>query len=186
MDAPSKRALLQLARETLAAYFNRTPLPVPDLEQFPAVNRPSGVFVTVYVNEALQGCLGHIEPEKPLYRQVQELVVSAATRDPRFQGVQRDDLPRTTIEISVLSEFQEIKTIDDIVPGQHGVLVELGGQRGILLPQVAVKRDWSVERFLAESCIKAHLPRDAYLAEETSIYIFTVEMMSETEFSNHD
>jgi uncharacterized protein (TIGR00296 family) len=46
--------------------------------------------------------------------------------------------------------------------GRHGLTVELGGAKGLLLPQVAAERGWTREQFLDHTCLKAGLPRDAW------------------------
>ena len=51
--------------------------------------------------------------------------------------------------------------------------------RGLLLPQVAVERNWSAERFLEEGCRKAGLPLDAWRDPETKLYAFTADVFSE-------
>ncbi|MCI0658113.1 MAG: AMMECR1 family protein, partial [Acidobacteria bacterium] len=48
------------------------------------------------------------------------------------------------------------------VIGRDGLLVERGRARGLLLPQVAVRRGWDPEAFVSETCRKAGLPVDAW------------------------
>ena len=70
-------------------------------------------------------------------------------------------------------------TVNEIEIGKHGLIVERGPFRGLLLPQVAAERGWSAERFLAETCLKAGLPGDAWKSSETRIFGFTAEVFSE-------
>ena len=51
---------------------------------------------------------------------------------------------------------------DSIVVGRHGLVVEQGWRRGLLLPQVAPEWGWDREQFLAHTCRKAGLPPDAW------------------------
>ena len=46
--------------------------------------------------------------------------------------------------------------------GLHGLVVERGRRRGLLLPQVATGWRWDAETFLAQTCHKAGLPLDAW------------------------
>ena len=46
--------------------------------------------------------------------------------------------------------------------GEHGLVVEEGGRRGLLLPQVATEWGWTAEQFLRQTCVKAGLPPDAW------------------------
>ena len=82
------------------------------------------------------------------------------------------------IEISVLSELQPLSP-GEIQVGVHGILVIRDASRGVLLPQVAVERNWSAERFLEEGCRKAGLPLDAWRDSETKLYAFTADIFSE-------
>jgi uncharacterized protein len=65
--------------------------------------------------------------------------------------------------------------------GKHGLLVSLGWQRGVLLPQVATVYGWTAERFLEETCAKAGLARDAWKIAGTLVEAFTAEVFSESE-----
>lgn len=109
---------------------------------------------------------------------VTQCAIGAALHDPRFPSLGVDDLPSLEIEISVLSESAPIAP-DAIQPGRHGLLVMNGTRRGLLLPQVAVEHRWSGERFLAETCEKAGLHRDAWRDAETQILAFTADVFSD-------
>jgi uncharacterized protein (TIGR00296 family) len=61
------------------------------------------------------------------------------------------------------------------------LIVECGPFRGLLLPQVATERHWTAEKFLAETCLKAGLPKDAWKSAETKILGFTADVFSENE-----
>ncbi|HEY1865520.1 MAG TPA: AMMECR1 domain-containing protein, partial [Candidatus Acidoferrales bacterium] len=70
-----------------------------------------------------------------------------------------------------------------IEPGRHGLLIIKGEHRGLLLPQVAVEHRWSAARFLAETCEKAGLDREALRDPETKILAFTADVFSEGNLS---
>ena len=52
--------------------------------------------------------------------------------------------------------------VADIEVGRHGLIVEQGFRRGLLLPQVATERSWDRETFLSHTCLKAGLKADAW------------------------
>ena len=52
----------------------------------------------------------------------------------------------------------------------------------MLLPQVAVEHDFDRDTFLAETCLKADLPEDAW-QKGADIYIFEAEIFGEKEES---
>lgn len=171
-----RRALLGLARDAILAYVRG--LPPPAGGPSPIMSQLAGVFVSLHRGRALRGCIGHVEADRPLVRSIPEMAVAAASCDPRFPPVTADELGDVEIELSVLGALEPIGGAGDIEIGQHGLLVEHQGQRGLLLPQVAVEWQWDAETFLAQTCQKAGLPRDAWKAG-ASIYRFTAEVFAE-------
>jgi AmmeMemoRadiSam system protein A len=140
-----------------------------------------GAFVTLYCRGELRGCVGMSGGNLPLCEKVIHAAVSAARNDPRFAAVAPEELVDVEIEISVLSEAQPIAA-GAVEVGRHGLLVIRGMNRGLLLPQVAVERSWSAERFLEETCRKAGLAADAWWNPETQVLAFTAEVFSERVF----
>ena len=63
----------------------------------------------------------------------------------------------------MLTPEKEIASIDEIELGRHGLIVERGGRKGLLLPQVPGEHGWDLETFVAQTCVKAGLPADAWL-----------------------
>ena len=86
-----------------------------------------------------------------------------------IRGLRRSrsaELPRLSIDVSVLGPLESIDPSDplSIVVGRHGLVVEQGRRRGLLLPQVATEWHWTPEQFLRQTCVKAGLPPDAWRA----------------------
>ena len=176
-----KRALLQLARNSIATQVAGLPLPPPDLREL--TEKHNGVFVSLHISGRLRGCIGYVEGLRPLAEAVQETAVSAATRDPRFAPLAAEELDQIAIEISVLSPLRQIESPAEIILGKHGVMVRLGHHQGLLLPQVALHYNWEatppgVETFLAHVCQKAGLPADGWKDPDAEIYIFEAEIFS--------
>jgi len=141
-----------------------------------------GAFVSLHLRRKLRGCVGQVESYKSLAETVAGCAISAAREDDRFNPVQSDEVAQLIIEISVLSPPKPI-TPNEIQIGTHGLIVECGPFRGLLLPQVATERNWTVEKFLSETCLKAGLPKDAWKSAETKILGFTADVFSEHESS---
>ena len=140
-----------------------------------------GAFVTLHKAGRLRGCIGYLEAARPLYQTVSECALAAALRDPRFSPVTPDELDSLRLEISVLSLLTEIRP-EQVEVGRHGLLISSGSQRGLLLPQVAVEWKWERERFLAETCLKAGLPQDAW-KQGATLQAFTAQVFSEPDIS---
>jgi len=171
------RALLEVARETIAAQLAGRPLPDPD--RVPArLLVHQGAFVTLHRSGELRGCIGVVAPNEPLVRTVAHCALSAAFSDPRFPPLDPSELDEVQIEISVLTPPIPVEEIDRIVPGRHGLMVQLGERRGLLLPQVATEHGWDVRTFLGETCRKAGLPPDAW-ERGALLETFEAEVFSE-------
>lgn len=182
LNENQKKLLLKIARETLEYYLKGEKLPELKIDD-PCLKEKRGVFVTLHKEGKLRGCIGYIEPVKPLYIAVREMAINSATEDPRFPPVNYNELKDIEIEISVLTLPKRVKSIDEIVLGRDGVIVKRGFNQGVFLPQVAEETGWTKEEFLSYLCLhKAGLPPDAWKDPKTEIYIFQAEVFSEKEF----
>ena len=155
-----KHVLLDLARRAVVATITRSALP-PLPSDMPEA---SGVFVTIKRRGELRGCLGTLQCPRGLASEVVRCAGDAATEDPRFPPVSADELPDLALEVSVLGPLEpiDVEDPDAIVIGRHGLVVERGFRRGLLLPQVATEWGWTVEQFLRQTCLKAGLEPDAW------------------------
>ncbi len=158
-----KAVLLRLARSAVVEFVSRGAVVAADAGN-PKFLLPRGVFVTIKKKGELRGCIGYIQAVAPLAQAVVETAIYAATQDPRFPRVGQDELKDLAYEVSVLTPLKEITAVRTIDVGRHGLYIERGGRTGLLLPQVAVENGWDRETFLAEVCVKAGLPPDAWKA----------------------
>lgn len=180
LSAEARRALLALARESLAAHLGGGALePIEPAEE---LRRPGAAFVTLRrrSDHELRGCVGLMDTGQSLATVVAAAAVAAATRDGRFECVTAAELSGLHIEISVLGPVTEICS-DDVEVGRHGLIVHFGERRGLLLPQVAVDRGWDRETFLAWTCRKAGLPPDTWRKPGCELLGFTAVVFSEDE-----
>jgi hypothetical protein len=135
------------------------------------LNEKTGVFVSIYIENKLRGCIGGFAQEKTLNELVQSMAVSASC-DRRFDAVKPEELENMELEISVLSPLKKIKSKDEIELGKHGIYIKSGYSTGTFLPQVADKTGWNVEQFLGHcSRDKARIGWDGWKTAE----IFTYE-----------
>ncbi len=178
---PEERTeLLRIARQTAAATAKGEAPPKVELDRLSAALRAKGAcFVTLQKQGDLRGCIGNMVADSPLYESVVRNAVSAAREDPRFSPVRPDEVGGLHIEISYLTPMKRIKSPDEIVVGRHGVLITLGMNRGVLLPQVAYERGWTRAEFLAQVCHKAGLPSDAWKRPEAQLDVFEAEVFGE-------
>ena len=177
LSIKDRKLLLELAREAITTAIRAGKVPVHEVTAAQLVG-PQGCFVTIKKDGALRGCIGNFTSEKPLYQLVQEMAVSAATRDPRFYPMKEEDLNGFELEISVLSPLTKISDPEEVVVGTHGLYLEKNFSRGVLLPQVAVEQGWDREIFLCQTALKAGLKKDDW-KEGADLYVFTAQVFGE-------
>lgn len=173
-----KRELLAVAREAIACALKRE-IYVPSALPTTGLARTGGAFVTLRIDHALRGCIGYIESEKSLLAVVAEVAPKAALDDPRFPPMTFDEFVRASIEISVLGPLRRISAIEEIHIGLHGLVVALGGRRGLLLPQVAVEQGFDNITFLRATMQKAGLPPSQQLLHDAEVFVFEAEVIHE-------
>jgi AmmeMemoRadiSam system protein A len=168
----ARRAIVEAARGERPARFPHRHDP-----DSPLVAAP-GVFVTLFYRGQLRGCVGQIETVEPMGEVVAQCAVAAAYDDPRFEPVEAGEVGEIEIEISLLSALEPMAA-NEIEIGRHGLVVQRGSRRGLLLPQVAVEQRWQWLRFVEETCVKAGLSRDAWKDSATRTFAFTTQVISE-------
>jgi len=173
-----RRRLLEIARASIESHLRTGRLPDLAVAE-PALLRKQGCFVSLHGGGALRGCIGTFSEDQPLWRAVAEMAVAAATRDPRFPPVQPSELEGISLEISVLTPRRPIADVSEIEVGRHGLWLERGSCKGVLLPQVATEEGWDRETFLAHTCMKAGLPATAWRDPQTRIEVFEAEVFGE-------
>lgn len=183
LDAAARRELLARARAAISRAIGVEPsLPVaialPEPESLIPGGLRAGAFVTLRISDRLRGCVGYPDPELLLVEVVERCAVSAATGDPRFPAVSLPEWSRIDLEISVLGPIERVVDISEIEVGRHGLVIELGRRRGLLLPQVATEWNWDAAEFASQTCAKAGLPRDAWQHGAT-LFRFEAEVFGE-------
>lgn len=182
-----RRYLLGLARESISAHLDGRRIRIeypPELRELidsgkSALHIPCGAFVTLTMGSALRGCIGRMVGIKSLEETVREMAVSAAFEDPRFPPLGADELPRCSIEISVLSPMEKCSDPRSVVVGTHGLYLIYHGRSGVLLPQVPVEQGWNLDEYLDYICRKAGVPPFSYNQKDAELYTFTATVFSE-------
>lgn len=184
LSEATRRQLLDLARATLEAQFRGEAPPRLASDRSEPFGESRALFVTLRRDGRLRGCIGTLAPEGDLARTVPKFALRAAFEDPRFPPLASHELPACAIEISVLTPPRLVENVEDIVVGRDGLILELGGRRGLLLPQVATEWGFDRETFLSELSQKAGLPPDAWREAEARLFSFQAEVFSEEELAS--
>ena len=177
LSEEDRRAILEAARQGVfhAVQHGRS---TPVLSHTGIFAQPCGLFVTLHVGGKLRGCIGVVEARETLGENLAQCSADAALHDPRFSPLRSRELDHLEIEVSLLTPLHPLRP-EEVEIGRHGLLVERGARRGLLLPQVATEHKLGREQFLAETCLKAGLPRDAWKQPETRLYGFECEIVAE-------
>jgi len=172
-----QRALVEIARRAVQASVTGAGAEKPAAMELPPA---TGAFVTLKKHGELRGCIGTLECRAPLPEEVARVAVSAAREDPRFEPVRASELNDLDVEVSVLGPLEPIDPFDRdaIEIGRHGLVVEQGSRRGLLLPQVATEWGWDRETFLSQTCVKAGLPQDCWRSG-AKVYRFAADVFGE-------
>ncbi|MDJ0748486.1 MAG: AmmeMemoRadiSam system protein A [Woeseiaceae bacterium] len=135
--------LLRLARGSIEhGLAHNEPLPIR-FEGMPDVmTDPAATFTTLRLNGKLRGCVGNLESERPLARDVAHTAFRAAFRDPRFEPVVQHELSAILVEVAVLSPMEpfavrgEAELLARLEPGEDGLVIGFGAKRATFLPKV--------------------------------------------------
>jgi AmmeMemoRadiSam system protein A len=149
----------------------------PEPENIPGITKENrGCFVTLTIRGELRGCIGYIEPIKPLYRAVIENAENAALSDPRFPRVMPNELPSIKVEVSVLTKPAPLAfsgpqdLLDKLEPGADGVILQSGFHSSTYLPQVWEHFSGDKIRFLESLSMKGGMPPDGWKTANVKRY----------------
>jgi len=174
---------VRLAREALTKYIDKKVLIKP-AGLPPVFDEKRGVFVTLHLEGELRGCIGYPQPVMTLGRAIVDSAINACARDPRFPCVLPSELKRIEVEVTILTKPEPYsepkKKLPDLVRiGRDGLIVSKGPFSGLLLPQVAPEWGFDAMDFLSQTCLKAGLPPDAWLDEDTEVQHFEAQIFAE-------
>lgn len=179
-DADEK-FLLETARRSVESIYGGTP-PAIDYDERPALGEKRGAFTTITKEGDLRGCIGYIIGRAPLFETIVETARLAATEDPRFPRVGASEIAEIEFEISVLSEPEPLESYDDVVVGEHGLILNDAAGSGVLLPQVPLEHGMDREAYLNAICRKAGLPEDRWRRKKVNLQTFTARVFSEEDY----
>ena len=188
------KLLVQLARKAIEEYVSNDVRYVSPEDVREKFSEKRGAFVTINrvkgdVTE-LRGCIGYPRPLLPLADAVVDAAIGAATEDPRFDPMRKNELDKVLIEVSILTplELMDVKSPleypQKIKVGEDGLVFEWEWGSGLLLPQVPGEYGWDTNEFLENLCMKAGATPDSWLRKGVKIYKFNAIIFEETKDGN--
>ncbi len=128
--------LVQLAKDTVEHYVRSSRLLRPQ-KLTPEMEGEAGVFVSIKKRGELRGCIGTIEPTREnIGLEVAHNAIAAASQDPRFDPITEDELPDLDYSVDVLTAPEPVEGPQELDSKRYGVIVQKGGRRGLLLPDL--------------------------------------------------
>lgn len=189
ITAPLGRALVELARRTLAERFGRRSDLVEQqrlnaLLEDPALKLSAGTFVTLKKGGKLRGCIGSLVGHGPIPDGVRQNALNAAFHDPRFAALTAQELDRISIEVSILTPPFPLSytDADDLIaklrPHVDGVTIRKDYAGATFLPQVWEQLPRPHD-FLSHLCLKAGLKVDAWRNMHLEVDVYQVQYFEE-------
>jgi pyruvate formate lyase activating enzyme len=174
------QSLARLAREAIVEALGGLAC---ERSSAPDFDNPRASFVTLTLDGKLRGCVGSLAPPASQVEGIIHNAQAAAFEDARFDPLRREELPRLTVEVSLLSPLQPIACTDEgdllrqLQPGGDGLVLDLEGQRAVFLPQVWTELP-EPRAFLAALKRKAGWPT-TFWSPRIRAWTFTVDAWRE-------
>jgi AmmeMemoRadiSam system protein A len=128
--------LVRLAKRSVESYVRRGKV-IQAKRLTPEMKPKAGVFVSIHKGGELRGCIGTIEAQRNnVAEEIITNAISSAIRDPRFYPITADELGELEYSVDVLSRPEPVKSRKQLNARRYGVIVERGGRRGLLLPDL--------------------------------------------------
>ena len=176
--------LIKIARDSIYSFFEDKEYNVSESlkKEF---KEERGVFVSLYVENNLIGCIGFPEPIIPLAESVASAAKNVAFEDPRFSPLKKAQFKIMRVELSILTDPENIEVvkpseyIKNVKIGVYGLMINDDFGSGLLLPQVATEWGWDVKEFLNNTCRKAGLEPDCWNNMKRNVYKFQAQIFTE-------
>lgn len=134
----SENLYVKLAKEAIENYMKtRRVLDVPAYATPDMLNKKAGVFVTLYLNNELRGCIGTIIPGREnIAKEIIANAINAASKDPRFSPLMPYELEFLIVSVDILGDVEPVSSYANLDPKKYGIIISKAGKRGLLLPNL--------------------------------------------------
>ncbi len=180
LNTEQKSTLRDVARRSIEyGLQHHQALPVQTDHYDAALQTHKASFVTLKHHGEMRGCIGTLEPVRPLVEDVAHNAFAAAFQDARFPLMQADELAQLVIHISILGppeplQFEsEQQLLAQLQAGIDGLILNERNHRATFLPSVWESLQ-EPRGFLRQLKRKAGLPAD-YWSDTIKIQRYQVE-----------
>ncbi len=178
LSPADRETVLRTAAQWVAAFVGGPATGnVPPLPQEVGSLPVWGVFVSLKRGEKLRACCGWLGESITLGTALRSAAELSAKHDLRFPPIRPEELPDLTVEVWLLWGLETVTEkgearIQAVEIGRHGLMISRGQSSGLLLPGVATEHGFDARTFLEHVCLKAGLPRSAWLEADTELKRF--------------
>ena len=169
--------VINTCKKSILAGFNKES---PQCEKTPAVfNQTGACFVTLEKHGNLRGCIGSIIAYRSLMNDLIKNAQNSAFSDPRFQPLRKEEFEELSIDVSLLSDPEEMHfegeadLLAQIRPFVDGIIIKERGYQAVYLPSVWEQLP-DKTLFLNSLKVKAGLS-EKYFSQTFEAYRFTTE-----------
>src|SRR3989304_2696040 len=109
-DINNMHPLAKFARQTVETYVNERRVIELPAELTPEMKQKAGAFVSIKKHGELRGCIGTFIPScENVAGEIIRNAICAATQDPRFHCVEKEELSELAYSVDVLTPPEEVK-----------------------------------------------------------------------------
>jgi AmmeMemoRadiSam system protein A len=150
--------VVKLARDTVENFIRHGNITRPENLSDDMKER-AGVFVSIKKHGNLRGCIGTFEPTQDnIAEEIVYNAINSATQDPRFTRINTSELDDLEYSVDILTPPKPVTDISKLDPKKHGIIVQSGWQRGLLLPDLEGVD--TLEQQIEICRMKAGIPHD--------------------------
>lgn len=176
--------LLDIAKNAINDHFSENTIDAPHLTNYTRkMQQPAACFVTLEVNNQLQGSMGSTLASRPLVIEVHNKAIASAYEDRRFMPLSEDQLTTLTIEVEVLSPLETVNIgshqalIDYLATHRVGIQLQEGYKQSIMLPS-AWNKGLTTTQFVQQLKQKAGWKHDEW-SPNMVVKAFTSDALKE-------
>ncbi len=158
------------------------------MDSLKGLGSPNGVFVTVlhYPTRELRGRMGIHSAKKHIGEQVVDAAIAAGFEDPKFVPVTLRESGHITVEVDVLSEFEQIKSsgkgkLIKVKMGRDGLYIKYGFKSALLLPSFPGENKLDKTAFFEAACKAVGIQKDLWMQPSVRMFRFRTQSFAEEE-----
>jgi len=143
-----------------------------------SLEKRAGVYLALYENGEFRGGLGSIFPGGNLIKTVEEIAVSSALNDPRYNPITVPEIDEVSIVIYVLTDIHPVEDPSDFDPEKEGLVVREGNYSAMLMPD-EMGQGLTNEDLLGRTCLKAGLLSGCWRQSGCAVWAFKIQRFEE-------